>query len=115
VAALWIGGDLLGLSWPGDGDAHTTLYGRGDKWRLGRRDRLFIGGGLAMVRHSWAKVTWLAWFFPNTYAVDPVRDMVLFQAWPADWTPTLLTLIGFALVSLIGGMALTARQLRRLG
>jgi len=27
----------------------------------------------------------------------------------------LLTLIGFALVSLVGGMILTARQLRRLG
>jgi ABC-2 type transport system permease protein len=75
----------------------------------------FIGGGLAMVRNSWGKVTWLAWFFPNTYAVDPVRDMALFQAWPTDWTPTLLTLMGLALASLIGGMVLTTRQLRRLG
>jgi hypothetical protein len=75
----------------------------------------FMGGGLAMVRRNWAKVTWLARLFPNTYAVDPLRDLVLFQAWPTDWTPTLLTLIGFALVSLTGGMILTARQLRRLG
>jgi hypothetical protein len=75
----------------------------------------FIGGGLAMVRSNWAKVTWLARFFPNTYAVDPVRDMVLFRSWPVDWTPMLLLLVGFAVVSLAGGMSLAARQLRRLG
>ena len=74
----------------------------------------FIGGGLAMVRYNWPQVTWLARFFPNTYAVDPVRDMVLFRSWPVDWMPVLLTLIGLALVSLVGGLVLTARQLRRL-
>jgi ABC-type polysaccharide/polyol phosphate export permease len=75
----------------------------------------FIGGGLAPVRQNWAKVLWLARLFPNTYAVDPVRDLVLFHAWPADWSVTLLTLIGLALVGLVGGMSLAARQLRRLG
>jgi ABC-type multidrug transport system permease subunit len=75
----------------------------------------FIGGGLAPVRQNWAKVTWLARLFPNTYAVDPVRDLVLFRAWPVAWPSALLTLLGFALVSLIGGMVLTGRQLRRLG
>lgn len=75
----------------------------------------FIGGGLAPVRQNWAKVLWIARLFPNTYAVDPVRDLVLFQSWPADWTPTLLTLVGFALVSLVAGVSLAARQLRRLG
>lgn len=75
----------------------------------------FIGGGLAMVRYNWAKVIWPARLFPNTHTVDPVRDLVLFQSWPVDWTPTLLTLMGFALVSLVGGMVLTTRQLRRLG
>ncbi len=75
----------------------------------------FIGGGLAPVRQNWAKVLWLARLFPNTYAVDPVRDLVLFQSWPADWNATLLILAGFALVSLVLGMGLAARQLRRLG
>ena len=75
----------------------------------------FIGGGLAPVRQNWAKVLWIARLFPNTYAVDPVRDLVLFQSWPADWNTTLLILVGFALVSLVAGVSLAARQLRRLG
>ncbi|MBN1579971.1 MAG: ABC transporter permease [Anaerolineae bacterium] len=75
----------------------------------------FIGGGLAPVRQNWDKVIWPAWLFPNTYAVDPVRDLVLFRSWPTDWTPTLFALIGFALMSLVGGMVLAARRLRRLG
>jgi len=75
----------------------------------------FIGGGLASVHQSWHKVLWVARLFPNTYAVDPVRDLVLFGAWPADWVPVLLTLIGLAFVSLVGSLVLTARQLRRLG
>ncbi|MBN2394641.1 MAG: hypothetical protein JXR84_28175 [Anaerolineae bacterium] len=75
----------------------------------------FIGGGLAMVRNNWAKVTLLARVFPNTYAVDPVRDLVLFRSWPADWSSKLLILVGLAVVSLTGGMILSVRQLRRLG
>jgi ABC-type multidrug transport system permease subunit len=75
----------------------------------------FIGGGMAPVRYYPDKVLWIARLFPNTYAVDPVRDMVLFHTWPADWTPTLLALIGFAFVGLVGGAILATRQLRRLG
>jgi hypothetical protein len=75
----------------------------------------FIGGGLAPVRQNAHKVVWVARLFPNTYAVDPVRDLVLFGAWPVDWVPVLLTLIGLAGVSLLAGLVLTARQLRRLG
>lgn len=48
-------------------------------------------------------------------SVDPLRDLLLFHTWPADWTPVLLTLMGFAALSLIVGLALAARQLRRLG
>jgi ABC-type multidrug transport system permease subunit len=75
----------------------------------------FIGGGMAPVRYYPDKVLWVAWLFPNTYAVDPVRDLVLFHTWPVDWTVTLFILIGFALVGLVGGAGLAARQLRRLG
>jgi ABC-type multidrug transport system permease subunit len=74
----------------------------------------FIGGGMGPVRYYPSKVLWIAWLFPNTHAVDPVRDLVLFHAWPADWTATLLKLIGFAALSLVVGLSLSARQLRRL-
>lgn len=82
---------------------------------LGGAVVFFIGGGLAPVRQAADRVLLVAWLFPNTYAVDPVRDMVLFQTWPADWTATLLILTGFAAASLALGMALAGRRLRRLG
>jgi ABC-type multidrug transport system permease subunit len=75
----------------------------------------FIGGGLSMVRFNRENVPWFSWLFPNTYAVDPLRDLVLFHAWPADWTATLITLAGFAALSLVLGLGLAARRLRRLG
>lgn len=75
----------------------------------------FIGGGLAPVRYYSEKVLWIARLFPNTYAVDPVRDLVLFQTWPADWAVTLLIVTGFALLGLGIGLGLAGRQLRRLG
>ena len=75
----------------------------------------FIGGGLSIVRGYEDRVLWVAWLFPNTYAVDPLRDLVLFNTWPSDWTTTLLRLIGFAAAALAVGLTLAARQLRRLG
>jgi len=75
----------------------------------------FISGGMAPVRYYPDEVLWLAWLFPNTYAVDPVRDLVLFRAWPADWTATLLRLTGFAVAGLAAALSLAARQMRRLG
>jgi ABC-type multidrug transport system permease subunit len=75
----------------------------------------FVGGGLSMVRYNRENVPWFSWLFPNTYAVDPVRDLVLFHTWPADWTQTVLILTGFAALSLVVGLGLAARRLRRLG
>jgi hypothetical protein len=75
----------------------------------------FVGGGLSLVRSNWDSVPWFARLFPNVYAVDPLRDLILFHAWPADWTPTLFRLVGFAALSLVVGLTLAARQLRRLG
>ena len=40
---------------------------------LGAMIIFFIGGGLSMVRAHHDAVTWIAWMFPNTYAVDPLR------------------------------------------
>jgi hypothetical protein len=74
----------------------------------------FAGGGLGLVRPNQDSVLWIWWLFPNTHAVDPLRDLVLFHIWPVDWTPTLLKLTGFAGLSLLSGLGLAARRLRRL-
>jgi hypothetical protein len=73
----------------------------------------FIGGGLSTVRVHREKVLLVAWLFPNTYAADPLRDLILFQTWPADWLATLAILIAFAALSLVGGLWLAAYQLRQ--
>lgn len=75
----------------------------------------FIGGGLAMIRNNEASVPWFSWLFPNTHAVDALRDLILFHAWPVDWTATLLRLTAFAAISLAVGTGLASRQLRRVG
>jgi ABC-type multidrug transport system permease subunit len=75
----------------------------------------FIGGGLSLVRINEERVLWISWLFPNTYAVDPMRDLILFNTWPEDWMVTLLKLTGFAAISLVLGLSLASRQLRRLG
>ena len=75
----------------------------------------FVAGGLGLVRSNWEAVPWFSRLFPNVYAVDPLRDLILFHAWPADWTTTLLKLAGFAALSLVAGWSLAGRQMRRLG
>jgi len=74
----------------------------------------FIGGGLGLVRYNRESVPWFSWLFPNTHAVDPLRDLILFGVWPVDWIPTLLKLLGFAALSLLLCLGLAARRLRRL-
>jgi hypothetical protein len=75
----------------------------------------FIGGGLGLVRYNEKFVPWFSWLFPNTYAIDPLRDLVLFHAWPVDWWLTLLRLGGFAALSLTVCFWLAARGLRQVG
>jgi hypothetical protein len=75
----------------------------------------FIGGGLALVRPFKEKVLWFSWLFPNIYAIDPMRDLILFNEWPVDWNPTILILSAFAVGSLVVGWYLTARKVRQLG
>jgi ABC-2 type transport system permease protein len=82
---------------------------------LGAMIIFFIGGGLSMVRAHRDAVTWVAWLFPNTYAVDPIRDLVLFNVWPVDFWPVLAKLLGFAGVALLAGSIYSVRKLRRLG
>lgn len=81
---------------------------------LGAMIIFFIGGGLSMVRANKDAVTWVAWLFPNTYAVDPLRDLILFNTWPLDFWPVLWKLLAFALFSLVLGYAFAVRRLRRL-
>ncbi len=75
----------------------------------------FIGGGLSMPRYNAEKVVVIAWLFPNTYAVDPLRDLILFGTWPADWNATLFKLAGFAVLATASSWLLANRRLRRLG
>jgi ABC-2 type transport system permease protein len=82
---------------------------------LGAMIIFFIGGGLSMVRAHKDAVTWIAWLFPNTYAVDPVRDLVLFNTWPLDFWQVLIKLFAFASVAVLIGSAFSIRNLRRLG
>jgi ABC-type multidrug transport system permease subunit len=74
----------------------------------------FIGGGMGLIRFRAEEVLTIAWLFPNTYAIDPLRDLVLFHTWPIDWLRTWVTLGGFALISLISGLSLSSRNMRRL-
>ncbi len=75
----------------------------------------FIGGGLSLVRVNLDRAVWFTWLIPNAYAVDPMRDLILFHEWPVDWDQTLLILGGFAVLGLAFGWGSTIRQLRRLG
>lgn len=81
---------------------------------LGAMILFFIGGGLSMVRAHQDAVTWIAWLFPNTYAVDPIRDLVLFNTWPVDFYSVLMKLVGFAAFAIFFGSLFSVRKLRKL-
>jgi hypothetical protein len=75
----------------------------------------FVAGGIALVRSNWPSVTWFARAFPNLYAVDPLRDLILFHEWPVDWNQTLVILSAFACSALVVGVGLAVRRMRRVG
>jgi hypothetical protein len=79
---------------------------------LGALTIFFIGGGLSMVRAHQDAVMWIAWLFPNTYAVDPLRDLILFQIFPTDFGSVMVKLVGFALFGLALGSLFAVRKLR---
>ena len=74
----------------------------------------FITGGLSMVRGNEDKLLKISWLFPNTYAVDPLRDLTLFNTMPEDIGRTILILSAFALLSLISGLILAGKNLRKI-
>ncbi len=115
--AVWLLSALVALFWI----PLTLLWGMRARFFAGIIATIltgltifFVGGGLSLIRYNRESVPWFSWLFPNTYAVDPLRDLILFHAWPVDWGPTLLVLIGFAVLSLVVGLGGAARQLRRL-
>lgn len=75
----------------------------------------FTSGGLNMVRGFERKVPWISWLFPNIYAVDPLRDLLLFHAVPEIPTRVLLILMGFAVFSLLLASSTVIRKIRRIG
>jgi hypothetical protein len=116
--AVWLLAGLAALFWI----PLTLVFGLRGRYFAGAVATIltgitvfFVAGGLSMVRYNRENVPWFSWLFPNIYAVDPLRDLILFHTWPVDWTSSLLILAGFAALSLAVGFGLTARQLRRLG
>ncbi|MBN2531652.1 MAG: ABC transporter permease [Spirochaetales bacterium] len=75
----------------------------------------FVSGGMTMVKANTHKILFFSWFFPNIYAVDPLRDIILFQEWPEDFFPVLVILILFALFSIISGWIFSAKRIRSMG
>lgn len=82
---------------------------------LTRLTVFFVAGGLGLVRANWAAVPWFSELVPNTCTIHPLRDLVRFRTWPADWGRALLILAGFAGLEFSLGWGLAARQLRRAG
>lgn len=119
LAAVWVLAGLVSLFWI----SIMLLFGLRARHFMGAAigtiltgmTVFFIGGGLAMVRNNAANVPWFSWFFPNTHAVDPMRDLILFHSWPVEWNVTIIKLSGFALLSIIFGVYLAAKQLRKIG
>jgi hypothetical protein len=73
----------------------------------------FITGGLNTIRGFESEMVFAAWFFPNMYAVDQIRDLVLQQTIPVDLTQSILILIGFMMLSAIFSLFWTSKTIRR--
>ena len=114
--AVWLIFGLVALFWIGialQAGLHVRNYMAGAIASvLGALIVFFIGGGLSMVRVNRAKVLFIAWLFPNTHVVDPLRDMILFQEWPADGNKMLLIATAFAVIILTFSWLLAAHAIR---
>jgi hypothetical protein len=116
--AVWLLAGLVILFWIPVAlvaGLHTRYFAGAIGVVLAGLTLFFISGGLAMVRGFEDKMLWITWLFPNVYAVDPLRDLLLFNQWPVDWRPTLIRLALFAGGALAVGWTVTARRLRRMG
>lgn len=119
VFAVWLILGLVSLFWIG----FAVLIGLRSKNYmagalavvLGAIIVFFIGGGMGLVRFRSEEVLKVAWLFPNTHAIDPLRDLVLFQTWPIDGVRTVIKLSLLAMSSMLVGLTLSSRTLRRVG
>ncbi len=117
IWVAWLLAGLVALFWAGLAFILSFLSGRA----LGSNIIVvaiglvvfFIAGGTEPVRYSSGNLWWLIRLFPNAYAVDPLRDTVLFCTIPANWAQIILTLILFDAVSLSAGFFFAQRQLRK--
>jgi len=73
----------------------------------------FIGGGLNFVRTNTEKVLKVAWFFPNTHAVDTFRDLILFNQIPEDLGSILFITCCISFSVLIVCWLVAGRNIRR--
>ncbi|MCB8923273.1 MAG: ABC transporter permease [Ardenticatenaceae bacterium] len=73
----------------------------------------FVGGGLLMVRNNEANVPWFSWLIPNTYAVDMLRDFILFNTFSPDFRKNIIILTIFAGTAVLAGIGIASNQLRR--
>lgn len=117
LGMVWLFLGMVALFWIGialQAGLHIRNYMAGAIASvLGALIVFFIGGGLNMVRPNRHKVMFISWLFPNTYVVDPLRDIILFQEWPLDGNQTLLIAAAFAAGTLAISWLLAARAIRR--
>ncbi|MCB0202437.1 MAG: ABC transporter permease [Anaerolineae bacterium] len=73
----------------------------------------FVGGGLLMVRNNEVNVPWFSWLIPNIYAVDALRDFILFNTFSPDFVKNAIILTIFAGVAVVAGVGIASNQLRR--
>jgi hypothetical protein len=73
----------------------------------------FLSGGLNNVRGFESEAVLAARFFPNMYAVDQLRDLILLQTVPADLLHSLLILTGFLIISGVISLSVTSHAIRR--
>ncbi len=75
----------------------------------------FFGGGLALARPNWDAMIPVIRLFPNPWVVDPVRDLVLFGIWPADFSTAVAAGALLAGLAILASWTLAAGGLRRPG
>ena len=115
--AVWLLAGLVALFWAGLAFIVSFLTGRavGNSILVVAIGLIvfFSAGGTEPVRYASGKVSWLMRFFPNAYAVDPLRDLILFNTMPAHWAQILWTLALLAAAGIGIGFFFAQRQLRR--
>jgi len=119
IWAVWLICGLVSLFWINISMYASFLFKKyitgGITTVLGGILIFFLCGGFKSVRDQVADIPFFAWIFPNTYAVDPLRDIILTGKLSNDLPLTIGILVLFASASLGIGFFATIRRLRILG